>query len=194
LSELGFRFNRTSTGQYVLDGRIEFVGKMPHFQDFTSYILQDDIETLVETSFLLRENSIRRIYRSLQWRSDEDTPETDIDEGYAPSSVSKRSTHQTEYRSGSESGAGDDESACSPTDTYHSQIPNCVHEKDHDRYLQPYLEQTTPLAARSPSVASWSSKTTNPFRNSAVKTSMVVDNEDSQRNVPADVWNEPLLI
>jgi len=147
LIELGFKFHTNDTGVYVLDGRLTY----------------NDIETLIERSFLMRENNHRRLHRQLQWHFDKDpeVPLSAYPATYAPSVHSVPSVY-----------SGENSTICDDTDTEtrDKRNPSSAGSDadqseigDVSRFLVPRSAVSRRSAAPS-SVASRTSKSTNPYR------------------------------
>jgi hypothetical protein len=154
LAELGFKFQLTATGEYELDGRLTFVSKRPPLVVPQSDIQQGDLESLIERSFLIRENTFRRQYRQLQWHNQPTTPSirTNFDQKYAPSIASTTPRSSRGSCTSTEVGQTEDEQFDSSQTSQADLLDgNSVWDGDCD-------------AAVSPSATSWSDKSTNPFR------------------------------
>ncbi|KAL1796413.1 hypothetical protein ACET3X_004953 [Alternaria dauci] len=83
LIELGFGFQTNEAGIYILDGRLTY----------------SDIESLIERSFLMRENNHRRLHRPLQWHYDKDpeVPVSPYPGTHSPSLYSASSVYSSEH-------------------------------------------------------------------------------------------------
>ncbi|KAF1833788.1 hypothetical protein BDW02DRAFT_499724 [Decorospora gaudefroyi] len=174
LVELGFMFQATDADIYILDGRLTY----------------SDIETLVERSFLMRENNYRRVHRQLQWQ-------------HAPSLVSTASVYTVD----------DDRTTCGDTDTESGTRPsapdvNQCNFGDINRFRVFDLENSGRSAAlededaaldqvkisvESPSVvSSTSSKSNNPFRRHMdmvkERASLAAAPSPTERSI----WDEPV--
>jgi hypothetical protein len=109
LIEQGFEFRTTEAGVYILDGKLTYV-KSHDASDYETRAdgFQSDIETLIERSFLIKENNYRRLHRQLQWHYDKDpeVPLSAYPETYAPSLPSASSVY-----------SGENSVVCDGTDT-----------------------------------------------------------------------------
>lgn len=68
---MGHAFCCTESGSYELDGRLQYVSSPEPDQSSnnTNYYTQSDIEALIERSFQMRENYLRKAYRQLGWQT-----------------------------------------------------------------------------------------------------------------------------
>ncbi|KAG9189626.1 hypothetical protein G6011_06494 [Alternaria panax] len=162
LIELGFGFNIHEAGTYTLDGRLTY----------------SDIETLIERSFLMRENNHRRLHRQLQWHYDKSpqVPLSSYPETHAPSLYSASSVY-----SGSEC------TTCEDPDT-EAQDKRSSAASDADQSdVDDINNFLTPRSAKSrrsvtpSSVASRTSKSTNPWRK-YMKVTENTGNDDASRS------------
>ncbi|KAL6162949.1 hypothetical protein ACJQWK_10546 [Exserohilum turcicum] len=146
LIELGFQYQAKDSCIYVLDGRLTY----------------SDIESLVERSFLMRENNYRRLHRQLQWHFDKGAapaaPSTPCPETYMPPVSSMY--------------AGDDKhTACEDSDTDTEGKASSIAFTLDQSYLGDFDEGDRPSArssdespVKASSIASSASKSTNPYR------------------------------
>ncbi|KAI1543193.1 hypothetical protein PtrSN002B_007914 [Pyrenophora tritici-repentis] len=178
LIELGFLFKLNETGFYILDGRLSY----------------DDIEALVERSFLLRENNYRRLHRPLQSHYDTKptttatTPTSTYCHTYASSLASTSTTTSTSTSIYNPTTCGEtsldtesDDASTTPSENHYGirdvkrfLVPSS--ETSGKRRLRgggvlnrddddvPSLDRGEETPIESPSVVSIASKSTNPFR------------------------------
>lgn len=161
LKELGFQFQAKETGIYILDGRLTYVRNHDDCEYKThADNHKNDIETLIERSFLMRENDYRRLHRQLQWHFDKDpeVPLSAYPATYAPSLPSTSSVY-----------SGDNSTVCEDTDTEsQSRMSSAASDGDQpdigdvNNYPFPRSEGSGRSVAPS-SVASRASKSTNPW-------------------------------
>ncbi|EUC46119.1 hypothetical protein COCMIDRAFT_36207 [Bipolaris oryzae ATCC 44560] len=176
LIELGFEFEAKDSGVYVLDGRLTY----------------NDIESLIERSFLMRENDYRRKHRQLQWHYDKGTNKTSStrhNRSYTPSISSTASIY---------SGDGDRTScAGSDTDTEGKQSSRATtvarydhSDDDGDHVSMRSRSSRGGSPVKSASVVSWESKSTNPFRKHMIQVKEV--NDTSKPQSPSmSIWDGP---
>ncbi|KAF3049171.1 hypothetical protein E8E11_008717 [Didymella keratinophila] len=153
LVELNFKFSRTTTAEYELEGWLTF----------------NDIEGLIERSFLIRESCYRAHYRKppvvQQWLNQPATPatQTTFSRDYPPSEASTATRSSRSSRSSTERAQSDDEGfQTSQTSQPDISDEKSVFDKGDD-------------VARPPSVASWVKTTTNPFSGSRTKAKVEQD-------------------
>ncbi|CAN9293083.1 unnamed protein product [Alternaria alternata] len=147
LKELGFGYQTNEAGTYILDGRLTY----------------SDIETLIERSFLMRENNHRRLHRPLQWHYDKDpeVPMSPYPGTHAPSLYSASSVY-----------SGENSTVCQDSDTEtQGKKSSSVSDTDHfdtgdvNNFLVPRANKSRRSETLS-SVASRTSrasKSTNPW-------------------------------
>ncbi|CAN9317819.1 unnamed protein product [Alternaria alternata] len=147
LKELGFGYQTNEAGTYILDGRLTY----------------SDIETLIERSFLMRENNHRRLHRPLQWHYDKDpeVPMSPYPGTHAPSLYSASSVY-----------SGENSTVCQDSDTEtQGKKSSSVSDTDHfdtgdvNNFLVPHANKSRRSETLS-SVASRTSrasKSTNPW-------------------------------
>ncbi|KAJ6280395.1 hypothetical protein J3E71DRAFT_200321 [Bipolaris maydis] len=180
LIESGFAYEAKDEGVYegvyVLDGRLTY----------------NDIESLVERSFMMRENDYRRIYRELQCHYDKGTNKassTRHDRSYTPSISSTASIYS---RDGDHTSCAD-----SDTDTEGKQSSRATtvarygHSDDEgDRVSTRSRSSRGGSPVKSPSIVSWESKSTNPFRKHMIQVKEINDAPKSQ-SPSVSIWDDP---
>jgi hypothetical protein len=156
---------------------------------------------------LIKENNHRRLHRQLQWHYDNKpatpaTPAAPYAETYAPSSASTASVY-----------AGDDPTTCGEADTEGEDNSTVAGASQYDfgdvnRFRVPSSEcsersgatgddvpalNRDEVSVASPSVASWASTSTNPFRKHMNKvkedTKLVVEPHFMEKSI----WDDPTV-
>lgn len=171
---------------------------------------QNDIEALIERSFLMKENNFRRLHRQLQWhyKSNSETPRATYENNHERSQTSKVSVSVSGSYStceGSDTEAGSEDSLTDPEvgelnirDLDQFRLPGSegsVHStrsRNSEDGNMPTLNRDD-TSINSPSVASCSSKSTNPFRRHMEHPKRRISLGGSLQGMAQSIWDDPTL-
>ncbi|KAH4259909.1 hypothetical protein HBI04_190300 [Parastagonospora nodorum] len=204
LTEMGHKFCSTESGSYELDGRLQY----------------SDIEALIERSFQMRENYLRKAYRQLGWQpkpAQETKKPAPIKTSLIPrvpqspvtateSQKSYATSEDEEDESGyqEESDRDDLESTASNNDDTGSQVTAGAtstefeeQNEDDDSTADTGLDvghDSSETSNVSTSLTTWSSNSKNPFRNASAKSTKSGRGRATSENFVQTAWDEPLIL
>jgi hypothetical protein len=164
-------------------------------------IVQSDLEALIERSFSMVETHYRAKYRRLQWHADATNAfSTALHTEEKASNAARTRPRSTASVAESQTSCAESE-ACGEDDDdidrqeAYSQEQHFTLERfrrpDSESEDLPSLHPDTSSNA-TPSVASWSSKSNNPFLRSVETPRLKIDVAQSLAGFPQNIWDGPM--
>jgi hypothetical protein len=221
LTEMGHEFCSTETGSYELDGRLQYVSSIEPDRSLesTNHDIQSDIEALIERSFQMRENYLRKVYRQLGWQPKpaQETkkpapiktslipriPQSPVTATESQKSYATDEDEEDESRYQEESDRDDLESTASDDDDATSQITagatptECEEQNENnDSTADTGLEvghDSSGTSNMSTSLTTWSSNSKNPFRSASAQSTKSGRGRAASEKFAQSAWTEPLI-
>lgn len=196
MEDLGHQYKYDETGVYILDGRLAIVSLRRVASKIEAYRVQGDIDDLIERSFSTRETRFRKTYRRPVWQHDatEEKNGTATEKSFSQSSQSSTPNNSFGKRTPYREIQVQPQTSSLASDQGSRQLhveKHSVSSTDDDDI--PSLRTGSP-SIPSPSVASWSSKSSrNPYNLYISPTRERKDQQGGSRMSLQNFWDDPLL-